>query len=156
MVPVVGFIPPCCADAKTSQCGLDSSELASFGPTFPVTCQPLGQPGAKDPACPNSPETPVEGTGLSLSFPGCCRPNHTCGYQLDTVGGVIALGLGCVDASPFLDGEAPQTCGDQGGSAGAGGDNGYAGESSAGGAGGDSSGVTVGAAGDSGSGGTGG
>jgi hypothetical protein len=152
MIPVFGFIPPCCADAKTSQCGLDSSDLASFGPTFAEACQPLAQPGVKDPACPDSPETPVEGIGRPLSFPGCCRPNHQCGYQLDAVFNLIPLGLGCVDASPFLAGAAPQACGDSGGAAGAGGETGYAGESNAAGAGGDSSGA--GTAGDSGSGGT--
>jgi len=167
VIPIQSFvIPPCCADAKTSQCGLDSSVLASFGPTFAEACQPLAQPGTKDTACPASPATPVEGTGLSLSFPGCCRPNHTCGYQLDTIGGAFPLGLGCVDASPFLDGEPPQPCGDDSGAAGAGGDNGLAGaggdsnaagaagDSSAAGAAGDSS--AAGAGGDFGSGGTGG
>jgi hypothetical protein len=150
VIPIQSFVvPPCCADAETSHCGLDSSVLATFGPTFAEACQPLAQPGTKDSACPASPATPVEGTGLSLSFPGCCRPNHTCGYQLDTIGGAFPLGLGCVDAAPFLDGEAPQACGDQGaaGAGGAGGDGsvaGAGGDSSVAGAGGDSSGAGAG------------
>jgi hypothetical protein len=143
MVPTLGFVAPCCADAKTNQSGLDSSVLDAFGTTFSETCQPLAQPGTKDPACADSPATPVEGTGLSLSFPGCCRPNNRCGYQMDSILGVVQLGLGCVDAAPFLDGEAPQSCGETGaaGASGAGGESGYAGESSSAGAGGDSSGA---------------
>jgi hypothetical protein len=138
VLPVLDLpVQGCCADEATSQCGLDASVLQMFGPTFSETCQPLAQPGAADPACPDSPATPVEGTGLSISFPGCCRPDHVCGYRLDTVGGVLQLGLGCVDSSPFLDGATAQSCGELG-AAGAGGD------SSGAGAGGDSSGVAAG------------
>ncbi|MEO7032628.1 MAG: hypothetical protein ABI548_02275 [Polyangiaceae bacterium] len=117
LIPVAaGFaIPPCCADAAANSCGLDSSVLASFGPTFPEACQPLAQPGVEDKACPDSVATPVAGTGLMLSFHGCCRPTGQCGYLLDDLGGVIPLGLGCVDSSPFLDGGAPASCGDNAG-----------------------------------------
>ena len=108
-------IPGCCADAATNTCGLDSSVLAMFGPTFAMACQPLGQPGVKDASCPNSPATPVAGTPLTIKFPGCCRANGECGYQLDSIGGVIALGLGCVDSAPFLDGGTPASCGDNAG-----------------------------------------
>jgi hypothetical protein len=153
--PIQGLsIPPCCSDAETSHCGLDSSGLAMFGASFGEACQPLAQPGNKDATCPDSPSTPVEGTGFSITLPGCCRANNTCGYQLDTVGGLLNVGLGCVDAAPFLDGESPPACGETG-AAGAGGDNGLSGaggDSSGAGAGGDSSGA--GAGGDSGSGGT--
>lgn len=145
-LPIAG----CCADAKTSHCGLDSSALTMLGATFSEACQPLAQPGVADASCPLSAKVPVQGTGLEIQLPGCCRPDHTCGYQLDKVGGVIQVGLGCVEATPFLDGGTPPTCGDDGvaGAGGAGGD------SSVAGAGGD---PTVGAgAGDSGSGGTGG
>src|SRR4051812_30772754 len=45
MIPVLGFVPPCCSDPSTGQCGLDSSVLATFGPTFSDACQPLAQPG---------------------------------------------------------------------------------------------------------------
>ncbi len=124
VLPLVELpIPGCCADEATSSCGLDSSALASFGPMFAETCQPLAQPGTPDDDCPQSTKTPValpNGGTLALQFPGCCRPNHTCGYQLDTVEGLFRVGLGCVDATPFLDGGAPQACGDLG-AAGAGG-----------------------------------
>jgi hypothetical protein len=116
----------CCADAKTSHCGLDATALSMFGANFSEACQPLAQPGSADESCPLSAKAPVQGTGLDIQLPGCCRPDHTCGYQLDKVGGLIQVGLGCVDATPFLDGGAPQSCGDDG-AAGAGGDGGNAG-----------------------------
>jgi len=106
--------------------------LSAFGPTFDPACQPLAQPGSPDSSCPDSVKTPVETAGgvFEIQFPGCCRANNTCGYDLNTLGGVYRLGLGCVDATSFLDGASPQTCGDAGapnaggeaGSAGAGGD----------------------------------
>jgi hypothetical protein len=133
-------IPGCCSDASSNTCGLDSTFLAMFGPTFPVACQPLAQPGTLDTACPDSPMTPVTGTAVSIHFPGCCRAGGTCGYQLDTIGGLFRLGLGCVDSTPFLEGGAPLSCGaGQGGGAGEGpvgesGAPGAAGETAAGGA----------------------
>jgi len=144
VIPVQDFtIPPCCADAATNQCGLDSSVLAAFGPTFPEACQPLDQPGTADESCPKSAKTPVQGTQLEIQFDGCCRPDHTCGYMLDRLGGLFEIGLGCVDSAPFLDGGAPTSCGDAGGEGGAGGAGGadsgsagMAGESAAGAAGG--------------------
>ncbi|MEI9953772.1 MAG: hypothetical protein WDO74_33540 [Pseudomonadota bacterium] len=153
VIPIQSFpIPACCADAATGHCGLDSSVLSMFGPTFTEACQPLAQPGTADETCPKSPSAPFEGTGLSISFPGCCRADHSCGYQLDTIGGAFRLGLGCVDATPFLGGSAPQACGEAG-AAGAGGDS-----AAVAGAGGDSSGAGAGgvpgAGGDSVSGGT--
>jgi hypothetical protein len=133
-------IDACCSDAASNQCGLDSSFLAMFGPTFPVACQPLAQPGTLDSTCPNSAKTPVTGTQQTIYFPGCCRANGSCGYQLDTLGGIFRLGLGCVDSTPFLDGGTPQACGDsagagQGGAGGASvsGDAGAAGETASGG-----------------------
>jgi hypothetical protein len=116
-------IPACCADDASSKCGLDSTFLSMFGPTFSDPCQPLAQPGTLDKSCPASPKSPVQGTALTISFPGCCRADHTCGYQLDTIGGLIRLGLGCVDSAPFLDGGTPSECGQAaGGQGGAGGE----------------------------------
>ena len=132
MLPFVNVpIPGCCADAKTSHCGLDSSALDTSGMmTFADACQPLDQPGTVDESCPKSPKVPVPNTGLNVELPGCCRPDHTCGYDLDTIGGVVKLGLGCVDAGQFGEGGAPPSCGEQG-AAGAGGDSsGAAGDSS--------------------------
>lgn len=148
VLPIINLpIPGCCADAKSSHCGLDSSGLDSSGMmTFADACQPLDQPGTADVTCPVSPDVPVPSVGLTINFPGCCRPDHTCGYDLDTLSGLTKLGLGCVDASQFSDGGTPQTCGG-GAAAGAGGESGGAG------AGGDSSGV-AGTTGDSGSGGS--
>ena len=116
------LLPACCADEAASQCGIDSSVLAMFGPTFPVACQQLAQPGVLDKACPGSTETPVAGTPFTISFPGCCRASGVCGYQLDTIGGLVPLGLGCVDSGPFLDGGTPSACGGAIAAGGAGGD----------------------------------
>ena len=112
VIPVGDFtIPPCCADAATNQCGLDSSVLSAFGPTFTEACQPLNQPGVVDGECPASASTPVMGSTLQIQFNGCCRDNGTCGYLLDKLGGLFPLGLGCVDSAPFLDGGTPPLCG---------------------------------------------
>jgi hypothetical protein len=124
-------IPACCADAQTNHCGLDSSVLSAFGPTFTEACQPLAQPGELDPLCPASPATPVQGSGLTITFPGCCRPNHSCGYDLDKLAGLFTIGLGCVDSAPFLNGAAPQACGESAGAAGTEGGAGAAGSAAA-------------------------
>ncbi len=113
-------IPGCCADAATGRCGLDSSVLPMFGQTFGAACQPLAQPGTRDASCGESPEAPVTGALIPLKFPGCCQANGTCGYDLDSIGGLITLGLGCVDSTPFLDGGVPTSCGAEGGRGGAG------------------------------------
>ncbi len=155
-LPIGDFtIPPCCADEAASQCGLDSSVLATFGPTFPVACQPLNQPGTEDSSCPNSAKTPVTGSTLEIQFAGCCRDNGTCGYMLDKLGGIFQLGLGCVDSSPFVDGGTPSLCGGGGeGGAGGGGES-VGGASQAGASHGGSSGaIEPGAAGEGGSAGT--
>lgn len=117
VIPVQDFtIPGCCADAATNQCGLDSTVLTAFGPTFSEACQPLTQPGALDAQCADSVTTEVQG-GFKIFFKGCCRGNHTCGYMLDKLGGLFPLGLGCVDSAPFLDGGTPSACGDSSGGA---------------------------------------
>lgn len=130
-------IPACCSDEATSKCGLDSSFLAMFGPTFDVACQPLEQPGTLDKSCADSPKTPVTGTQVSINFPGCCRANGTCGYELESLGGLFHLGLGCVDSTPFLDGGTPASCGAGQGGAGGEGPTGVAGAPMSGGAGGE-------------------
>ena len=135
--PISFPIPGCCADASTNHCGLDSSVLATVAPIFSEACQPLAQPGTIDASCPVSPKVPLQDSGLTIDFPGCCRPDHTCGYMLDSIAGVFKVGLGCVDSSPFLDGGTPATCGETGAAGAAG----AAGDGSGAGAGGDSSGV---------------
>lgn len=110
--------PACCPTGTTDACGLDSSILAQYGPSFMDPCLPLHQPGADDTNCP---ERSVMANGLSVPLHGCCRADTgTCGYNLDNPGGLLPLGLGCVDSTPFLDGGTPLTCGDgSGGAAGA-------------------------------------
>jgi len=121
-------LPACCADEDRSQCGLDSTVLSEFGPTFEPACQPLAQPGTADASCPASAKTPVDTAAgvFEIQFPGCCRADHSCGYDLNTLGGVYRIGLGCVDATSFLDGGRPQPCGGPG-APGAGGESGNAG-----------------------------
>ena len=118
----------CCSDASTDACGLDTTFLSMFGPSFADSCQARDQPGPRDAACPDSTSTPVQGTPYSISFHGCCRAETgTCGYDLSKVVDIFPLGLGCVDSAPFLEGGAPLPCGDTA-SAGAG-QGGAAGES---------------------------
>jgi hypothetical protein len=133
--------PACCSNASTNACGLDTTFLSMFGPSFPDPCQPRDQPGQRDPACPDSTKTPVQGTPYSISFHGCCRAEtHTCGYDLAKLVDIFPLGLGCVDSSPFLEGGTPASCGEsaggQGGAAaaaGTGGAPGSAGDTATGG-----------------------
>jgi hypothetical protein len=107
--------PACCPTGTNDTCGLDSSILAMYGPSFADPCLPLHAPGVNDANCP--PRT-VMANGLSVPLPGCCRSDTgTCGYNLDNPGGLLPLNLGCVDSTPFLDGGAPLTCGDGGGGA---------------------------------------
>jgi hypothetical protein len=112
-------IPACCSDADTNTCGLDTTFLGMYGPTFPVACQPLAQAGTPDTSCPariaSIPNMPKD----TFLIAGCCRAGGTCGYDLNKLLGIFTIGLGCVDSSPFLDGGAPLSC-DATGSAGAG------------------------------------
>jgi hypothetical protein len=128
------YIDPCCAGAEDA-CGLNTQFLELTGASFGDTCQPKNQPGELDGACPATEAgmIPVGDFSAPLNpFPGCCRPNGTCGVQVNEV--VVMLGpqaspigdleLGCVDAEPFFPGEDPVPCGDGaggGGNAGAGG-----------------------------------
>jgi len=114
-----GYPPVAACCAEDGRCGLDASFLADYGASFEVTCQARDQPGELDAACPNSEPVPVPGVNLSVTFEGCCRgETGTCGYLFDRAGGLIEIGLGCVDAGPFLDGAAPIPCGDGAGGAG--------------------------------------
>lgn len=99
-------IPACCA--ANGECGLDGSQFEQYGANFEEKCQPLDQPGEVDKECPTS--TPVDTDFGPLSFPGCCTPAGKCGYFLDNALGLIDLGLGCVDAQPFLDAGEPASC----------------------------------------------
>lgn len=110
-------IPACCFDAATSQCGVDTSLLAGFGITPSQPCEPLDQPGDPDSSCPPSEPLMLGMTNLP-AFQGCCRETGQCGYLINQVGGIIPIGLGCVDAAPFLDGGTPTACGSGAGGAG--------------------------------------
>jgi hypothetical protein len=150
IIPITGAPPveACCAEGEV--CGLDSSVLEAFGPTFEERCQARDQPGERDPSCPNSTSTTLDG-GFNIEFDGCCRTDSgTCGYMLDTVLGVYELGLGCVDSEPFLEGGTPPPCGEAstggaGGAPGTGGEGGAIPASGGGGAAGDNSSAAGGA-----------
>ncbi len=101
-------IPACCA-GDGDVCGLDGSRFADFGANFEDPCQPLDQPGNEDPTCPPSTPIPTE-LGPELQFPGCCKPDGLCGYLVDNALNLVEIGLGCVDAAPFLDGGVPTSC----------------------------------------------
>jgi hypothetical protein len=143
-IPRTAGVQACCADEATSQCGIETSVLATFGAVPTRACEPRNQPGELDAACPESPA--IEAGGFALApFAGCCRKETgTCGYQVDSLlGGAIAIGLGCIDSAPFLgaggggaSGE-PLPCGTSAGAGGtsSGGSSGAAGSSGAGGSG---------------------
>ena len=107
ILPDTEPIPPCCADGGV--CGLDGTRFQEFGANFEDPCQALDQPGNPDPLCPSSEPVPLDG-GLELVFPGCCKPDGRCGYLANDALGLIHLGLGCVEAEPFLDGGVPRDC----------------------------------------------
>ncbi|HEV8548696.1 MAG TPA: hypothetical protein VGQ57_06710 [Polyangiaceae bacterium] len=114
-------LKPCCAEGDA--CGLDSTFLSQYGVMFSETCQLRDQPGVPGAGCPDSAELHVPGQTLVLDpLKGCCRTaTHTCGYQLDSiVNGLIPIGLGCIDSSPFLDGGTATSCDPAGGEAGGG------------------------------------
>jgi hypothetical protein len=133
------YVDPCCSGANSDVCGIDTTYLATTGAGLVEGCEPKDQPGELNEACP-SPDPAMIGMMGAMAtldaFPGCCRPNGTCGVAIDTVtaaGGLVPvadLGLGCVDAAMFFPGEAPVPCSDAGGAGGAGGAAGAAGATS--------------------------
>jgi hypothetical protein len=69
----------CCA--AESACGLDTAfPLPELG------CQALDQPGVADATCPPQQDT------LGTSYPGCRRPDGTCGAQVGALGEPKSLG----------------------------------------------------------------
>jgi hypothetical protein len=110
LVPGIDPVAPCCTDENA--CGLDSSVLAPYGAVFEETCQALDQPGEVDSECAESAPVMREELPAPITFKGCCRTDTgTCGYMLDKIlGGLITLGLGCVDSTPFLEGGVAPSC----------------------------------------------
>ena len=100
----------CCPEGDDEPaCGLDTTPLEDFEFTIPTACQPRNSPGELDEDCPESP--PLSFSNISFMFPGCCLPTGKCGYMLDSVAGIIPVGLGCIDATEFLeDQEEPPDC----------------------------------------------
>jgi hypothetical protein len=120
----VYHINPCCA--ADDACGLDTTFLAAVGAEFSEVCQPREQPGTDEGFCPEVTglTVPVQGIPLPLEpFPGCCRPDGTCGVVVDEVRSgfpLATLNLGCVEAAPFFDGRV-RRCDEPPGGAGGGG-----------------------------------
>jgi hypothetical protein len=136
-------VNPCCAAGDA--CGLATDFLDAATGGFDESCQPLAQPAdTSDDSCPESASVviPVGAAMAPLTaLAGCCRAETgTCGYVLNAVdimgiGPVGNLGLGCVDATPFLPaGDTAAPCGAAGGGSGGAGGGGGAGGESAGGA----------------------
>jgi hypothetical protein len=119
-------VPACCAGGD--KCGLDSDYLADYGVSFPTACQALHQPGELTTDCPDSASFAVPNSSITITLKGCCRAETgTCGYDLTKILGVIEVGLGCVDSTPFQDGAEPKSCDRGAGGAGGAASNGGAG-----------------------------
>ena len=84
--------------------------------------QARDQPGNLTTECEDSAPVMREELPAPITFKGCCRAESgTCGYMLDKIlGGLLTLGLGCVDSTPFLEGGVAASCTPEG-SGGAGG-----------------------------------
>lgn len=106
------YVDPCC-DA-TDGCGLNTGFLGLVGATFKETCQSRNQAGDPSDTCAAAEglKVPFSMNGQTLMvpldpFPGCCRPDGTCGVVIDKVTSsngklpIADFGLGCVDAAPF-------------------------------------------------------
>jgi hypothetical protein len=101
-------VPGCCTNS--GRCGLDLTSVAStIG--IPPGCQQLNQPGTVDYSCPSLAQ--ILGTAAP-DFPGCCRPDGTCGVVMSMPG----LSLGCIQE---VYRGVIRSCGADGGVAGAGG-----------------------------------
>jgi hypothetical protein len=100
-----GDYPPigaCCAG--NAVCGLDGTRFEEYGVSFDDACQPRDQPGEEDDECPSS--TPAVTDFGMLDFPGCCKPEGTCGYLVNDAFNLVEFGLGCV----LPEGGAPTSC----------------------------------------------
>lgn len=115
-------LPACCAGTNGDKCGSDLTAAHALLAAIPAVCEEQNQPGTADTSCPSM-TLPV----VNLPVTGCCRPDNTCGLNLD----LTSLGgpsFGCADSAPFLDGGTPQACGSNtDGGAGAAGSSGAAG-----------------------------
>jgi hypothetical protein len=112
-IPVPGAPPvePCCPEGSDADaCGLDSSALSAVGIMFDDECQLRGQPGDADESCPPIDVT-IPDTAFAFTLEGCCRADtNTCGYLANNVS-FFTVGLGCIEAEPFLEGEDAAPCG---------------------------------------------
>ena len=133
------FVDPCCT--ADDACGVSTEFLTVLGAQVTEVCQPKGQEGPADTACPDSdPQMVPVGTATYPvpGFKGCCRAaTGTCGVVVnDIMAGPITFakfGLGCIDSEPFF-GEPGGPCGDAGGSGAGGAEPGPGGTGGAGGA----------------------
>ena len=122
----VYYVDPCCGAGDA--CGLNTGFLSLVGAQFTETCQLHDQPGTDEGFCAAATglKVPFQGREVDIDpFPGCCRPDGTCGVVVNdvTVGGVLPLaklGLGCVEAAPFFNGVSKR-CDDDSGAGGGGG-----------------------------------
>lgn len=116
---LVYYVDPCCA--ANDACGLDTTFLSLVGAKFTDTCQAHDQPGTDEGSCPDATglTVPYNGSDIDVdSFPGCCRPDGTCGVEVNEVTSngflpIASLGLGCVEAAPFFGGRV-RRCDDMG------------------------------------------
>jgi len=105
-------VAPCCVNPLEGICGAELDTRA-VGLPLTMACQPLTQAGALDAECPANPGAVVAGLPIPPLL-GCCRAaTSTCGYLVTDFGGLLPFAPGCIDATPFLNGEEPVTCGSE-------------------------------------------
>jgi hypothetical protein len=82
---LVGITPEgCCVGDDGDVCGVtEPMELLKDG-----TCLEQAQVGKPDPECPDE-KTEID--GVDVPFNGCCKPDNTCGVNLDPIG------IGCLE-----------------------------------------------------------
>ena len=87
-------LPGCCPD-NGGGCGLDVSAAEQYAGV--TGCIELDQEGNIDDGCPTESRPGQQGLP-PMDFPGCCRPNNSCGYWVDMSQYSIPS-FGCVDPS---------------------------------------------------------
>lgn len=76
----VYHVDPCCGAGDA--CGLNTAFLSLVGAQFTETCQLRDQPGTNEGSCASATglKVPFQGNEVEVDpFPGCCRPDGTCG-----------------------------------------------------------------------------
>ena len=101
--------PACCLTQAPGTCGADLGQVASaLGSSLQDPCLELDAPGVPDATC-NGLDFTNPITGAIETFPGCCKPDGTCGVVADLSISMSGPNLGCT--SPTLIGDPVVPCG---------------------------------------------